>query len=254
MSEIVSTMQDQITPERAIPVRPSFKKGNWIKGTLLALLILTIGWHLWVLAQLIAWRSDNPEMSAFMQQTLEARLEKNPHAKLTHRPVAYSRISPYLKRAVIAAEDAAFVDHAGFDWDGIQLALEKNLEKGRIAAGGSTISQQLAKNLFLSSERSLLRKAKEAVITLMIEATLTKRRILELYLNYAEWGNGIYGAEAAARHHYGVSAAMLSPWQAARLAAILPNPRYYDGRRTDWMYEKTEIILERMPKVRTPRN
>ena len=253
MMDISPTMQDQITPERSAPLMPaSTNKRRWIKRVLLAVFTLFVGWNLWVFSQLLDWRSQSPEMSAFMQQTLETRRAKNPKASLSHRPVAYNRISPYLKRAVIAAEDAAFVDHRGFDWEGIQLALEKNIEKGRFAAGGSTISQQLAKNLFLSSERSLLRKAEETIITIMLEATLSKHRIFELYLNYAEWGNGIYGAEAAARHHYGVSASMLSPWQAARLAAILPNPRYYDGRRTDWMYEKTELILDRMPKVRIP--
>jgi len=216
---------------------------------MLTVLLLLVGWHLWVFIQLLQWRNDPPRMSAFMQQAVET----NPKLRLNHRWIRYERISPYLKQAVIAAEDAAFVKHNGFDWQGIKNALEKNISRGRIAAGGSTISQQLAKNLLLSNERSLIRKAEEAIITIMIEATFSKRQILEFYLNYAEWGNGIYGAEAAARHRYGISAAQLSPWQAARLAAILPNPRYYDGRRTEWMYEKTEIILARMPTVRVPR-
>ena len=111
----------------------------------------------------------------------------------------YERISANLKRAMVAAEDAKFVDHEGFDWDGIQLALEKNQKKGRVVAGGSTITQQLAKNLFLSPSRSYLRKAEEAVITVMLEALLPKRRILEIYLNVIEWGSGVFGAEAAAR-------------------------------------------------------
>ena len=125
--------------------------------------------------------------------------EKNPKAELRYRFVPYDRIATSLKRAMIAAEDAHFVEHEGFDWDGIQLALEKNQKKGRIVAGGSTITQQLAKNLFLSPARSYVRKAEEAVITLMLEAILDKQRIFELYLNVIEWGSGVFGAEAAAQ-------------------------------------------------------
>ncbi|MHB1375563.1 MAG: monofunctional biosynthetic peptidoglycan transglycosylase, partial [Thauera sp.] len=151
-----------------------------------------------------------------------------PTAVLRHQWVPYERISVHLKRAVVAAEDARFLDPAGFDGDGIQRALERNAERGRLAAGGSTISQQLAKNLFLSPSRSWLRKGQEAVITLMIETTWDKRRILEVYLNVAEWGNGVFGAEAAARHYYGRPAASLGPGEAARLAVMLPNPRHYE--------------------------
>jgi len=250
MNHISPSMPDQLSPAIATtpPPSPDFKYRR-IRQVLFALLFMVVGWHLWIFSQLLEMRGSNPEMSAFMQQALE----NNPKDRLKQQWVNYSRISSHLKRAVIAAEDAAFVNHSGFDWQGIQLALEKNMEQGRIAAGGSTISQQLAKNLFLSGERSFIRKAEETLITIMMETTLSKQRILELYLNYAEWGNGIYGAEAAARHHYGVSAARITSWQAARLASILPNPRYYDGNRTDWMYEKTDIILNRMPKVRIPR-
>ena len=129
---------------------------------------------------------------------------------------------------MVAAEDDRFLDHDGFDWEGIERALERNAEEGRITAGGSTISQQLAKNLFLSSSRSWLRKGQEAAITMMIEATWDKRRILEVYLNVAEWGNGVFGAEAAARHYHGRPAASLGPAEAARLAVMLPNPRRYE--------------------------
>ncbi len=129
---------------------------------------------------------------------------------------------------MVAAEDAKFVEHEGFDWEGIQLAIEKNQRKGRVVAGGSTITQQLAKNLFLTPARSYVRKAEEAVITVMLEALLPKRRILEIYLNVVEWGSGVFGAEAAARKYFGVSAAQLSPEQAARLAAMAPNPRFYE--------------------------
>jgi len=241
--------QDQITTSEASEVSDNTTvKKRWIIQVVVTALLLFSGWHLWIYLQLLEIRSTNPQRTAFMQQASD----NNSSITIKQQWVNFSGISRHLKSAVIASEDAAFVSHNGFDWDGIQLALEKNIKKGRIAAGGSTISQQLAKNLFLSGERSLFRKTEEAVITLMMEATLSKKRILELYLNYAEWGKGVYGAEAAARHYYGVSASKITSWQAARLASILPNPRYYDGKRTDWMYEKTDIILERMPKVRIP--
>ena len=145
------------------------------------------------------------------------------------------------------------MDHEGFDWDGIQKAMEKNQKKGHFVAGGSTITQQLAKNLFLTPNRSLLRKGEEALITLMIEALWDKQRIFEVYLNVIEWGNGVFGAEAAARHYYGSSAAQLSAEQAAKLAGMVPNPRYYDGHRgAPGLGRKTAIILARMPAAEIP--
>jgi monofunctional biosynthetic peptidoglycan transglycosylase len=154
---------------------------------------------------------------------------------------------------MIAAEDARFIEHEGFDWDGIQQAIDRNARRGRIVAGGSTITQQLAKNLFLSSQRSYWRKSEEALITLMLEAILDKRRILELYLNVIELGDGIFGSEAAARHYFGVSAGALTAEQAARLAAMAPNPRYYEkhpGARG--LERKIPIILARMPAAELP--
>jgi monofunctional biosynthetic peptidoglycan transglycosylase len=167
--------------------------------------------------------------------------------------VPYERISANLKRAVVAAEDAKFSEHEGFDWEGIQKALEKNQKKGRIVAGGSTISQQLAKNLFLSASKTPWRKAQEAVITLMLEAVLDKRRILEIYLNVVEWGNGVFGAEAAARHYYGTSAAQVSAEQAARLAVLLPNPRKF-GRlpNSPYLAARSQVILGRMNAADIP--
>ncbi|MGB4922955.1 MAG: monofunctional biosynthetic peptidoglycan transglycosylase, partial [Candidatus Nitrotoga sp.] len=149
--------------------------------------------------------------------------------------------------------DAKFVDHEGFDWDGIQKAYEKNMKKGKIVAGGSTISQQLAKNLFLSTKRTPWRKAEEVLITIMLEQMMTKQRIFEIYLNVIEWGNGVFGAEAAARYYYRVNAAQLSAAQAAKLAAMVPNPRYYDQHReARGMLRKTEIILKRMNDAEIP--
>ena len=200
------------------------------------------------------WMKDhNPESTSFMQAGLDRMREKKPAAQLRHAWVPYDRISVHLKRAVVAAEDGRFVDHEGFDWDAIEKALEKNRQKGRVVGGGSTISQQLAKNLFLSGERTPWRKGQEALITVMIEQVMDKRRILELYLNVIEWGDGVYGAEAAARHYFGTGAAAVGPAQAARLAAMVPNPRYYDRvRSTPWLERKTRMILARMPAAELP--
>jgi monofunctional biosynthetic peptidoglycan transglycosylase len=155
---------------------------------------------------------------------------------------------------VIASEDAKFLDHEGFDWEGIEKAYKKNKRKGKIVAGGSTISQQLAKNLFLSTKRTPWRKAEEALITVMLENILSKKRILEIYLNIIEWGNGVFGAEAAARHYYKTSAANLSSGQAAKLAAMIPNPRFYDKHSyTNYLSRRTATIQARMYQVSVPK-
>jgi monofunctional biosynthetic peptidoglycan transglycosylase len=188
-----------------------------------------------------------------MEQRLGSLRESKPGAQLRQQWVPYSRISAHLKRAVVAAEDAKFADHEGFDWEAMQKAWERNQQRGRVVAGGSTISQQLAKNLFLSGSRTPWRKAQEAVITVMMESVMDKRRILEIYLNVIEWGDGVFGAEAAARHYFGVGAAALTPEQAARLAAMVPNPRFYDrNRSTPWLERKTRIILARMGAASLP--
>jgi monofunctional glycosyltransferase len=211
-------------------------------------LLAVIAVQLWFLSHLIYWSSFNPSSTAFMERYLE-----KPGTKLRHSWVPYSRISENLKRAVVAAEDAKFLDHEGFDWEAITKAIQKNESRGKVVAGASTITQQLAKNLFLSGSRSWLRKAQEAVITWMMERTLSKRRILEIYLNVAEWGEGIFGAEAAARHHFGVPAAALTPEQAAWLAAILPSPRRYErGRRTPYIEGRMVTISSRMGYAQIP--
>jgi len=220
-----------------------------IGGFVIALVLL----HAYVAATIWWWRDHPPRETAYMSNRLAELRATNPHAELKYRFVPYDRISRDLKRAMIAAEDAHFVDHEGFDWDGIQTALEKNQKKGRVVAGGSTITQQLAKNLFLSPSRSYWRKAEEAVITVMLETMLDKQRIFELYLNVIEWGNGVFGAEAAAQRHFGTSAARLSSEQAARLAAMAPNPRYYERHQdAPGLRRKTAIILTRMPAAELP--
>ena len=209
--------------------------------------------HVYYAAMIVWWRDHAPQETAFMAARMNELAERKPKAKLRYRFVPYERIGNSLKRAMIAAEDAKFVDHEGFDWDGIELALEKNQKRGRIVAGGSTITQQLAKNLFLSSSRSYWRKAEEAIITVMLEAMLDKRRIFELYLNVIEWGDGVFGAEAAAQHYFGVSAARLSAEQGARLAAMAPNPRFYEHHQgAPGLNRKIRIILARMPAAELP--
>ena len=188
-----------------------------------------------------------------MNDRLEVIQASNPDAELKHKWVDYANISNYLKRAVVASEDSKFKHHEGFDWEGIEKAYEKNLKKGKLVAGGSTISQQLAKNLFLTGSRTPWRKAEEAVITLMLEKMLTKRRILEIYLNMIEWGNGIFGAEAAARHYFKTSASGLGKTQAAKLAAMVPNPRFYDKHRsTRYLNRRTATIQARMRFAELP--
>ena len=204
-----------------------------------------MGWVLW-------WKWVNPGTTAFMAQRLDELRERNPKAELKRAWVPYARISEHLKRAAVAAEDDKFVDHEGFDWEGIQKALERNQKKGKVVAGGSTISQQLAKNLFLSPSKTPWRKAQEAVITVWLELLWDKRRILEVYLNSVEWGEGIFGAEAAARRYYGVPASRLGPSEAARLAVMLPNPRRYERSFGPRLAAHAERIRRRMAYSQVP--
>jgi monofunctional biosynthetic peptidoglycan transglycosylase len=222
-----------------------------VRGLAIALLLLLF-WQAVLLTQVVWWSRFDPGSTSFMRQRLAELRKTDPKAELRQRWVAYENISVHLKRAVVAAEDDRFLDHRGFDWEGIQRALERNAERGRLAAGGSTISQQLAKNLFLSSSRSWLRKGQEAVLTLMIETTWEKRRILEVYLNVAEWGNGVFGAEAAARHYYGRPASSLGPAEAARLAVMLPNPRRYENEFGPRLAAHAARVQRRMSHSQVP--
>ncbi|MBE7423090.1 MAG: monofunctional biosynthetic peptidoglycan transglycosylase [Zoogloeaceae bacterium] len=226
---------------------------RWSRRGLAVLVLLLLAWQGWYLGWVLWWKFANPATTSFMSQRLDELREKDPRAELKRQWAPYERISNHLKRAVIAAEDARFSEHEGFDWEGIQKALEKNQKKGRIVAGGSTISQQLAKNLFLSGDKTPWRKAQEAVITLMLEAVMDKRRILEIYLNVVEWGSGVFGAEAAARHYFGIPAAQLSAEQAARLAVLLPNPRRF-GRlpNSPYLAARSQVILGRMNSADIP--
>ena len=184
--------------------------------------------QLWIFASLAWWRF-NP-----VNTTMMMRIDywTEPSKPIQHQWRPYDEISTNLKKAVVTAEDGKFVHHHGFDWDGIQTALSRNKEQGKVVAGGSTISQQLAKNLFLFNKRSFLRKGQEAVATWMMERMWSKQRILEVYLNSVEFGDNIYGIEAATQHYFGKSSRSLSREEAIFLAAILPNPKYYQDNRS----------------------
>ena len=229
------------------------KLWRWGGRAALLLIGLILTYQLWIFAHVVWWNFYNPSTSAFMEDRLEVLQEKNPDANLRHKWVPYKRISMNLKRALVASEDANFLEHEGFDWEAMQKAYEKNLRKGKVVAGGSTISQQLAKNLFLAGQRSVFRKLEEAFITVMIEAVMDKRRIFEIYLNIIEWGNGVFGAEAASRYYFRKSASELDAWEAAKLAAMVPNPRFYDRHRdTAYLQRRTSLILARMPSSEVP--
>ena len=230
---------------------------RWLKFGLAGLFGLLLLWQAWYLGWVVWWKWVNPGTTSFQSQRLAEARQKNPKAEqkfeLRRQWVPYEKISVHLKRAVIAAEDDKFIDHEGFDWEGIQKAIEKNQKKGKVVAGGSTISQQLAKNLLLSPTKSVLRKGEEAIITVWIELLWDKRRILEVYLNVVEWGDGVFGAEAAARRYYSVSAAQLGAEQAARLAVMLPAPRRYERNPySAYMNGRTGLILSRMAGAEVP--
>ncbi len=216
------------------------------------LLLLLVAYQLWIFAHVVVWKWVNPGETSFMAIRLDELQQKNAKAELKHQWVEYAKISNHLKRAVVAAEDDRFMDHNGFDLRGIEQALKKNERRGKSVAGGSSITQQLAKNLFLSPSRSYFRKAEEAVITLMIELLWDKRRILEVYLNVVEWGNGVFGAEAAARHYYRVPASQLGASAAARMAVMLPNPRKYEKSMPSWVVRHASAVQRRMHYSQIP--
>lgn len=230
---------------------------KWLGRLLRITLGLVLALQLYFFVCIAWWTHFNPSSTSFMRAGMDALHEKNPRAERQHIWVPYDRISVNLKRAVITSEDAKFAEHDGVDWQAIEKAYDSNLKaankkKPRIK-GGSTITQQLAKNLFLSGERSYLRKGQELVITYMLELLMSKQRILEIYLNVAEWGNGVYGAEAASRHYFGIAASQLSFVQAAHLAAMLPRPRFYDvNRGSAYLASRTSAIARYMGDAELP--
>ena len=243
----------------------------------------TIGrWLLWVVAAGVALQVAfvlriasmavlDPQSTAFQRSEAWRIATRAPRWTWSQRWVPYDEISAHLKRAVIASEDGSFTDHDGVDWDALEAAWEKNEQRQQLAekqaarakdpsrvrppkiVGGSTITQQLAKNLLLSGERHLLRKGQELLLTLTLEAFLDKRRILEIYLNSVEWGEGVFGAEAAARRYFGKSARQLGAYEAARLAVMLPAPKRYEKRPTsEYLSRRAGTIVARMGSVQLP--
>ena len=220
---------------------------RWIARTaivLSALLLLNIA-SAFVYPDVTKLKTSNPRKTAFMEYRQEEWRKQGKKRKILCHWVSLGRISPYVIKAVIIAEDDKFWTHEGFDFEAMQKALAKDIQKKKLKAGGSTISQQLAKNLYLSPSKNPVRKIKEAILTWRIERNLTKKRIIEIYLNVAEWGEGIFGIEAAANHYYGKAASLLTAEEAAKLACVLPNPRRfaptgtarYVASRADFIYQ-----------------
>ncbi len=235
---------------------------------LLLLLLAVLALQLFFVLRIATMALLAPQSSAFQRSEAWRLVSEKDQLQWRQQWVSYEKLSEHLKRAVIASEDDSFVDHDGIDWEALEKAWQKNTraearaakratkpaKTGRVkVVGGSTITQQLAKNLFLSGERTLLRKGQEFVITLLLETILSKQRILEIYLNSVEWGEGVFGAEAAAQHYFRKRASELTPLEAARLAVMLPRPRYFEKLpNSGYLAERAAVIAERMPKAQLP--
>jgi monofunctional biosynthetic peptidoglycan transglycosylase len=249
----------QVVQQPKVIVKPKTnwrKWRQWIKWTILALVTISVLYHCWILFLVFRYKSSNPQVSSLMQQRA-AEAERDGKTPIHEQTwVAYEKISTNLVRALLAGEDQKFFDHDGFDWEELQKAMEKDWEEKKFNRGASTISQQLVKNLFLSTSKNPLRKLHEALITWEMEKILTKRRILELYLNIIEFGDGIYGAEAAARHYFNTSAASLSTDQAAFLAAVVPGPlgAYNPTTHRAKVEHRKNLLLRLMRHVVIPKD
>ncbi len=224
-------------------------------GRLIGLLLLSVlALQLAFVARVALMTALDPQSTTFQRSEAWRLLVQKHRIAWSQQWVAGDRISVQLKRAVIASEDAGFTQHPGFEWEAIERAWQRNQRNTKRVLGGSTITQQLAKNLFLSGERNVVRKAQELVIALTLETLLSKERILEIYLNNVEWGEGLFGAQAAARYYYRTDAARLTPAQAARLAVMLPAPKSFERRPgSSYIAERTGTILARMPAVEVPK-
>ncbi len=235
---------------------------------LLLLAVALVALQLFFILRIALMAVIAPESTSFQRSEAWRIANEGKHGlRWSQRWVPYARISDNLKRAVIASEDDGFASHEGVDWDAIEQAWQRNAKAEAQAArrlqagrnrpprivGGSTITQQLAKNLFLSGERTLVRKGQEIVLTFALEMLLSKERILEIYLNSVEWGEGVFGAEAAARHYYRKSASQLTPYEAARLAVMLPRPRYFEKLpNSSYLSGRASVIVGRMPSAELP--
>lgn len=234
------------------PTSPRARRSrrHWLLGAFGLLLLAGVGaagavW--WTLPDVQVLARTNPETTAFIELRRASARGGRQAFELKWSWKRLGDISPYLRHAVINAEDARFWEHEGVDWEAVKKAAEHNWEEGRLARGASTITQQVAKNLYLTPSRNPLRKLRELLIAWRLEDHLSKRRLLEIYLNVAEWGEGVFGAEAAAQHWFGCPAARLSPAQAARLAVALPSPRRFSPRhRSSLLDRKARRLLRAM--------
>jgi monofunctional glycosyltransferase len=237
--------------------QPGSRRGQriirWIRihriRTILIVVVLVIIAELATIPFFAIWNlsGENPGQTALMRQRLEEAEESGKPLKIVRQWIAISRLPRHLLDAVIVAEDGTFYRHSGIDWFEVQESFNRNMEEGRFARGASTITQQLAKNLYLSTSKDPVRKIKEVIITLLLEQQLSKQRILELYLNCIEWGRGIFGVEAAARTYFGKSAAMLSLDESTRLAAVIPSPlKHRPDQNTRYVLRRQQIVLRRM--------
>ncbi len=233
-------------------------------------LLAALGLQLFFLLRVLTMNWVAPESTSFERSQIWQIVQREHRLPWRQEWKALTAISKNLQRAVIASEDDVFASHAGIRWDAVEKAWDKNSKAQARAdrqanqrpdrpapqakiVGGSTITQQLAKNLFLSGERNLLRKGQEMLVTLMLETCLPKRRILEIYLNSVEWGEGVFGAEAAAQHYFRKPASQLNAWEAARLAVMLPRPRYFEKLpQSPWLAERAEVIMGRMNSAVLP--
>ncbi len=234
--------------------RPRWRK--WVKILLLTALCAVLFYHAIIVMRVFRLKSVNPEVTAMMEQRAAEASDEGTPVTREQTWVPYERISPNLVRAVLAGEDSRFFDHEGFDWVEIEKAIQKDWAEKKFHRGASTISQQLAKNLFLSTSKNPVRKLHEALITWEMEKILSKRRILEVYLNVIEWGDGIYGAEAASRKYFNTSAASLGAEQAAFLSAIIPNPRgaFNPTKHRGRVERRRSLILRLMRHVVIPKD
>lgn len=232
-----------------------------LRRILASLLVLALCagflYEIGLLGMVVWFNFRNPSVTPVMIDTLQAVRATQPDAEIHQEWLPYDKISVALKRAVVASEDSGFIDHDGVEWDAIRKAWRYNQKQESMGRsrrrGGSTITQQVAKNLFLSNSRNYLRKGQELILTYMIEGVMSKRRILELYLNIAQWGETTFGAQAAARHYFKTIAARLSNAQSAQLAAMLPNPAYYDQHgRTSYLRSRAATVRARMSAVEIP--
>jgi len=254
MPAMVQTTQARPRPVARRKNRPRWWK--WAKITMLVILGVAILYQGWIVFSIIRYRSSNPSSTAMMEQRASQARDRGEEVKRVQTWVPYDRISRNLTRAVLAGEDSRFFDHAGFDWEEIRKALEEDWNEGEFKRGASTITQQLAKNVFLSTSKNPFRKLHEAVITKEMEWILGKRRILEIYLNVIEWGDGVYGAEAAARTYFNTSAAAVNADQAAFLSAIIPSPNgAFNPATHRRRVERRKNLIERLMRhVVVPRD